>query len=163
MPRRQLVLLVDDNASFRDRVERELRAEGYDTLAAASGSSALDIARDILPAAVVTDLEMPGLDGLGLCRTLRELRAFDAVPLILCTAAAADDERVVAAGEVPGVTVTHKPIDGTDLADLLDELLGIPARSLQGMPQPLPATPSSPSTPPDHASGLWARLSARKA
>ncbi len=155
MPRRPLALLVDDNDRFRDRIERELGSEGFDVLAAASGDAALEIVRDIRPDVVVSDLEMPGLDGLHFCRMLRELRAFDAVPLILCTHAEAYDDRVREARLLVGVTVVHKPIDGYELGAVLEDLLGVGAETMA-----LRGVPAGPALAPaglDHASGLLAR------
>lgn len=132
----RVVLLVDDNPRFVHRVSLELEACGYVVLTASDGSDALLSMRDIRPDAVVSDLQMPGMDGLQLCRALRELHAFDSVPLVICTSTPRDDSRVRAAMAVPDVLVVHKPMDGYELADVLDDVLaadveldGTPARS----------------------------------
>lgn len=148
MPGRRIVLLVDDNDHLRERVRRQLNVEEYDVLEAPTADEGAEIARDIRPDVVVTDLEMPGMDGLTFCRILRELRAFDGVPLVLCTSADAQDDRVREARMLVGVTVVHKPIDGHEMAAVLDDLIGVPAIALEGRAAGMAS---------NHSSGLLAR------
>ncbi len=78
------VLVVDDEEGARAGLEKLLRFEGYEVDAAADGSSALQCARDRPPDVVVTDLKMPGMDGLELMARLRA-RCAD-LPVIVVTA-----------------------------------------------------------------------------
>ena len=68
---RRAVLVVDDDAGMRDLVAAALRHSGWQTLTAAGGEEARCTARAAAPDVVVTDLRMPGMDGLELCRALR--------------------------------------------------------------------------------------------
>ena len=135
-PPRRVLVIADDNDSFRTRLSAELRHLGFAILEARDGEEALAIMRDIRPDALITDLEMPGLDGLSVCRTLRELRAFDSMPLILCTAAPRDDDRVVATKILVGTTIVQKPVDGAELAAIVEDLLDVPMLALRGWALP---------------------------
>ncbi|HEY4121649.1 MAG TPA: sigma-54 dependent transcriptional regulator [Byssovorax sp.] len=76
------VLVVDDEASARGPVERLLKDEGYLVDAAEDGVAALAIAAERPPDVIVTDLNMPNLDGLGLLAKVREQ---DGPPVIMVT------------------------------------------------------------------------------
>jgi PAS domain S-box-containing protein len=78
------ILVVDDDAGSRAALATVLRAEGYATSTAGDGEAALAEARRELPAAVLTDLQMPRMDGVELCRRVHELDP--TVPVIIMTA-----------------------------------------------------------------------------
>ncbi len=87
------ILLVDDEPRIRDSVRMNLELEAFDVYEAGNGNEALDKLRRFLPDLVVLDVMMPELDGF---ETLRELRRFSTVPVIMLTVKA--DERDVARG-----------------------------------------------------------------
>jgi two-component system response regulator MprA len=90
MPHR--VLVVDDDPSIRDAVGRALRLDGYDVGLAGDGLEALRSIGDVEHDAVVLDLGLPHVDGLGLCRRLRaEGRR---TPVLMLTARDAVSDRV---------------------------------------------------------------------
>jgi len=64
--------LAEDDRSVRESLERALRFEGYEVHAAADGSLALEALTTVEPDAVILDVMMPGIDGLTVCRRLRE-------------------------------------------------------------------------------------------
>src|SRR5688572_30708194 len=78
------VLVVDDEATTRAGLEKLLRQEGYSVDAASDGLSALALAAERPPDLVVTDLNMPKMDGLELLGKLRE--AYRGLPVIVVTA-----------------------------------------------------------------------------
>jgi two-component system, OmpR family, response regulator MprA len=87
------VLVVDDEPAVRVALERALRLEAYDVELAADGREALDrLAGGVPPDAVVLDVAMPHVDGLEVCRRLRE--AGDRTPVLMLTARDAVDDRV---------------------------------------------------------------------
>jgi DNA-binding response OmpR family regulator len=69
---RRRILLVEDDPKTRTTVALYLEREGYDVVTAADGVEALERAREREPHLVVLDLMLPRLDGLGVCRALRE-------------------------------------------------------------------------------------------
>ncbi|MDQ6839974.1 MAG: response regulator transcription factor [Actinomycetota bacterium] len=87
------VLVVDDEPAVRQALDRALRFEGYQTELAEDGSAALAAHAERPADAIVLDVSMPRLDGLEVCRRLRS--ADDPTPILLLTARAAIDERVV--------------------------------------------------------------------
>jgi two-component system, OmpR family, response regulator MprA len=86
------ILVVDDEAAVRESLERSLRFEGYEVVAASDGAEALARVRDDRPDAVVLDVLMPRLDGLEACRRLRARG--DDLPVLLLTARDALADRV---------------------------------------------------------------------
>src|SRR5262245_21731153 len=86
------VLIVDDEPAVRAALDRALRLDGYDIELAADGRQALDRLAELHLDAVVLDVMMPGLDGLEVCRRLRD--AGDRTPVLMLTARDAIDDRV---------------------------------------------------------------------
>ncbi|WP_129783332.1 response regulator transcription factor [Promicromonospora panici] len=78
------ILLVDDEPALRQSVARSLRFEGYTVVTASDGREALDVVRSARPDALVLDVMMPRLDGLGVCRSLRA--EGDRTPVLVLTA-----------------------------------------------------------------------------
>ena len=77
------VLLVDDEASIRRFVGSSLRAEGYEVSMAEDGEEALQVLDATLSDIVILDIRMPKLDGLEVCRRIRE---WSQVPVIMLSA-----------------------------------------------------------------------------
>jgi two-component system KDP operon response regulator KdpE len=74
------ILVVDDESQITRVLRRSLTAHRYDVRTAADGESALDTLRDFHPDLIITDLSMPGMDGIELCR---EIRRISQVPIIV--------------------------------------------------------------------------------
>ena len=79
------ILAVDDSAMIRQMMTSILGGEGYDVLVAADGDQALELAQHEQIDLVISDVNMPGLDGISLVRELRRLEAYRLVPLLLLT------------------------------------------------------------------------------
>lgn len=77
------ILIVDDEPQIRRVLRISLAAQGYKIQVATDGVSAMEIFRDWQPDLVVTDLSMPNMDGLQLCR---KLRADSQIPIIALSA-----------------------------------------------------------------------------
>ena len=105
------VLLVDDSASARHLLAAKLREHGYDVTDAPDAAVAAEIALAQPPHAVVTDLWMPAISGLQLCRLLRADPSTSMVPIVLLTAS--DDRRSRFWARCAGATayVTKTEID----------------------------------------------------
>src|SRR2546430_1826594 len=85
------ILVVDDDAAVVATIARVLRAEGHDVARAGAGHAALRQARVAAYDLVVLDVLLPGIDGIGVCRRLREESG---VPVLMLTALGTTDERV---------------------------------------------------------------------
>jgi DNA-binding response OmpR family regulator len=105
------ILVVDDDPTVSDVVARYLRRGGYDVTLAADGLVALDLAAQLMPDLVVLDIMLPGLDGLAVCRTLRERSQ---VPVILLTALGAETDRIIGL-EVGADDYVTKPFSPREL------------------------------------------------
>jgi two-component system response regulator MprA len=86
------VLIVDDEPAVRAALDRALRLDAYDVELAGDGREALDRLAEARLDAIVLDVMMPGIDGLEVCRRLRE--AGDRTPVLMLTARDAVDDRV---------------------------------------------------------------------
>jgi DNA-binding response OmpR family regulator len=78
------VLLVEDDHDISEPLARALTREGYDVLAAADGRLALESVIDAPPDLIILDIGLPGMDGLDVCRHVREIRP--QVPILMLTA-----------------------------------------------------------------------------
>lgn len=85
------VLVVEDDAEIADVLRRSLRQEGHDVRTAGDGVEALDVAREFLPDLVILDLGLPKLDGVEVCKRLRE---DGDVSILMLTARSETDDRV---------------------------------------------------------------------
>jgi two-component system response regulator MprA len=86
------ILVVDDESAVREAIERALRLDGYDVAVAADGREALETLDVRAPDAVVLDVLMPQVDGLDVCRRLRDRG--DRTPVLMLTARDAVADRV---------------------------------------------------------------------
>ena len=86
------VLIVDDDAKIVELVKMYLARDGYGVLAAYDGNTALKLAREGHPDLIVLDIMLPGVDGLEICRILREESS---VPIILLTAKTTEEDRII--------------------------------------------------------------------
>ncbi|HVO11132.1 MAG TPA: response regulator transcription factor [Vicinamibacteria bacterium] len=114
------MLVVDDDARARTAIALLLTEEGYDASMAADGEEASGILASWHPDLVVTDLDMPRLDGRGLLRRVRSI--LPQTPVIVLSARAAAEgsalERMGAAGFFP------KPVQLEELLARIHDLIG---------------------------------------
>ena len=80
----RLVLVAEDDRAVRESLERALRVAGYRVCTAVDGTDALDVAARERPHLLVVDVVMPNVDGLELCRRLRQRG--DRTPMLMLTA-----------------------------------------------------------------------------
>ena len=99
----QTVLVIDDSPTMRQMVAFTLANAGFQVVEAGSGQEALTkLGACSQPALVVTDLNMPGMDGLTLIRELRQLPAMKFVPILILTTESSADKK--AEGRSAGAT-----------------------------------------------------------
>ena len=92
-PTGQRILVADDEAPLRDFISRNLRARGYTVFEASNGLEALALCDTESPHLLVLDIMMPRLDGLEVCRRIRERST---TPIIVLTALDAESDKVTA-------------------------------------------------------------------
>lgn len=91
---KQKVLVVDDEQDIRELIQYNLEKEGYSVHSVASGEEALDALQRNQPDAVVLDLMLPGVDGLALCKRLKQDSKTSTVPIVMLTAKSEDSDIV---------------------------------------------------------------------
>ncbi len=86
------ILIVEDEPSLLETLALNLRSGGYDVVTASDGATALEVARSAAPDLVILDLMLPELDGLTVCRSLRQ--ASD-VPILILTARTGELDKII--------------------------------------------------------------------
>ena len=117
------VLSVDDSASALQMVKLTLTGAGYQVVQAANGADGLAKARANAVDMVLTDLNMPVMDGFGLIRELRKLPAFKGVPIIFLTTESDPGlkQQAKAAGATGWIT---KPFQQEQLVSVVRKVIG---------------------------------------
>jgi two-component system, OmpR family, alkaline phosphatase synthesis response regulator PhoP len=128
------VLVVDDDYKIVELVKLYLNRDGYTVLTAYDGREALRLARESHPDLIVLDIMLPGIDGLAVCRALREESS---VPIILLTAKTTEQDRIIGLDLGADDYVT-KPFSPKELAARVRAVFRrLPDESLQMGPQEL--------------------------
>ena len=117
------ILVVDDVARNIRLLETLLTPEGYEVIAASSGTEALDRVGDASPDVVLLDIRMPGLDGYEVCRRIRSDPEHSYLPIIMVTSA--EDEERVRALEAGADDFVAKPLNAPELLARVRSLIRI--------------------------------------
>lgn len=87
------ILVIEDDEGLRGRLVKVLRFEGHETSDAGDGREGIELARSEQPDLVISDLMMPGINGFGTCRALRDDPRTRHIPVLVLTALGADSDR----------------------------------------------------------------------
>lgn len=115
------VLVVDDVESSRYAVSRALRAAGFQTMEAAAGAQALELAEYV--SAVVLDVHLPDLHGFEVCRLLRVNPKTAKTPVIHVSAVYVSSEDRAAGHKAGADAYMVSPVDTAELAANIDRLV----------------------------------------
>jgi two-component system chemotaxis response regulator CheY len=116
------VLAVDDSASIRSLVSYVLKQAGFEVVLAEDGQEALDYAQENTVDLVLTDINMPNLDGIDLIKGLRALTHYKYVPLLVLTTEGGTDKKME--GKAAGATGwIVKPFDPDQLVTTINKVL----------------------------------------
>lgn len=116
------ILLVDDSASMREMVSFTLKSGGYEVSQATDGVEALAFARAHQVNLVITDINMPNMDGFTLIRELRKLAGYKFVPILTLTTEDSADKKQQ--GQQAGATGwIVKPFDPEHLLQTVKRVL----------------------------------------
>jgi two-component system alkaline phosphatase synthesis response regulator PhoP len=125
------VLVVDDEANLVELVQGYLERDGYDVLTAGDGPTALALTRDERPDLIVLDLMLPGIDGLEVCRRVRQ---FSDAYILMLTARAEEVDKIVGLS-VGADDYLTKPFSPRELVARVQAMLRRP-RSSTAEPDP---------------------------
>jgi DNA-binding response OmpR family regulator len=118
------ILIVDDNAYIRDILSRLLELENFKVVTAEDGRSGIEASEGESPDLIITDIEMPKLDGVGMIKALRSKSQFNRIPILAITAYGHWAEaRAIEAGADRAMV---KPIEPDMLVECIGELLNTP-------------------------------------
>ena len=116
------IMTVDDSASMRRMVRATLQSAGYGVVEAADGLEALDYARGNPVDLVLSDVNMPRMDGITLVQELRTLPGYRLTPLLLLTTESSQEKKLE--GKRAGATGwIVKPFNPAQLLATLEKLL----------------------------------------
>lgn len=115
------ILALDDSASLRQMVKLTLMSAGYKIVEAADGIEGLAKAKANSVDMVVTDLNMPNMDGLAFIRALRQMPAYKGIPIVFLTTESDANlkQEAKAAGATGWITKPFKPEQLTSIAKKL--------------------------------------------
>lgn len=117
------ILVVDDSVSIRQMVETTLKSAGYKVQTAADGQIALDMCQSQRFDFVLTDQNMPRMDGITLIKNLRTMASYRTTPIVVLTTEASDAMK--AQGKAAGATGWMvKPFDPSKLLAISAKVLG---------------------------------------
>lgn len=118
MARRPLILVVDDEHDFRAIVTHVLERGGYDVVSAANGEDGIKMFADYPAELVVLDGNLPDMDGIDVCRRIRQTEKGKAVPVVMCTVRSA----VGTVGEGLSAGVTDYVVKPFEMEELLERV-----------------------------------------
>ncbi|RCS56447.1 response regulator [Parvibium lacunae] len=117
------ILAIDDSASIRQMVGFTLKGAGYDVVEAADGQEGLDKAKGKTVDLILTDQNMPRMDGLTLVRALRAMPQYRSTPILMLTTESSDTMK--SQGKAAGATGwLVKPFDPAKLLEVVKKVIG---------------------------------------
>src|SRR4051794_898050 len=117
------ILVVDDEPDALELVGFNLERAGLEVVTASDGAQALRKARAMQPALVVLDVMLPEMDGLEVCKSLRQDAQTASIPIIMLTAKASEVDRVLGL-ELGADDYLTKPFSSRELVLRIRNLLG---------------------------------------
>ncbi len=117
------ILAVDDSASMRQMVSFTLKGAGHDVVEASDGVEAYKIAQGTSVDLVLSDVNMPNMNGIELCEKLRGLASYKFTPILMLTTESTGDKKM--AGKSAGATGwIVKPFNPDQLLTTIKKVLG---------------------------------------
>jgi two-component system, chemotaxis family, chemotaxis protein CheY len=120
------ILTVDDSSSLREIASLVLRAGGYEVMDAIDGLDALSKLSDVKtrePNLILTDVNMPGMDGLELARQIRAMPKYRFVPIVVLTGSETCRERKQEAKAAGATAWMEKPFTPTELLAVVKKVM----------------------------------------
>lgn len=117
------ILAVDDSASMRQMVSFTLKSAGFEVTEASDGVEALRVAQSQVFDVVISDVNMPNMDGLSLAKELRALSSYRFTPILMLTTESSNEKKQ--AGRAAGATGwIVKPFNPDQLLATVNKVIG---------------------------------------
>jgi chemosensory pili system protein ChpA (sensor histidine kinase/response regulator) len=116
------VMVVDDSLTMRKVLSRLLEREGFEVIVAKDGIDAMQMLLETTPDAILTDIEMPRMDGFALARNIRDDARTATTPLVMISSRTADKHQNLAK-EIGVDAFFGKPVQDEELVDKVNELI----------------------------------------
>ena len=115
------LLIIEDNSDIAAYIGSQF-TDRYDIAYASNGNEGIEKALELVPDLIITDLMMPGIDGLELCRQVRSNEIINHIPIIVITAKSSETERIKGI-EAGADAYLYKPFNTDELLTRVEKLL----------------------------------------
>ena len=117
------ILVIDDDELFRDGICMELDLEGFEVIAASNGKCGFELAKKKLPDLIISDVNMPGMDGYETVRLLSTDNRTSTIPIIMMTGLTANYEQLRQGINIGVIENIAKPFTRNDLLKVISSKL----------------------------------------
>jgi len=118
MSAKQKILVVDDEEDILEILKYNLEKEGFEVKTASDGNAGIEMAEQFLPDVIILDIMMPFVNGINMCKEIKNDPRFKHIP-VLFLSATNNDELINAAKEAGGMKFISKPIHLNLLIDMV--------------------------------------------
>jgi DNA-binding response OmpR family regulator len=116
------ILVAEDERDIRELVMFTLQFAGHKVTQAQNGEIAVELAQQVIPDLILTDVRMPKMTGYEVCRALKEIESVKHIPVVILSAKGQDDE--IETGKAAGaIDYILKPFDMAELQQRVNEIL----------------------------------------
>lgn len=116
------ILVADDEQEIRNLLDHFLKGQGYEVVLASDGNQALELAIEENPQLIILDIKMPGLDGLEVCKRLKEKEQTKLIPVIVITGF---EDNKMEALNIGADDFVNKPFDMAEISSRVKSALRI--------------------------------------
>jgi len=117
------ILIIDDHGALRYILSFDLQKKGFKTLTAGTGEKGIEIAKEELPALILLDAMMPGIDGFETCRRLKAMDETKDIPVLMVTAKSQRKD-VLEGLQCGALSYLVKPFKFEELYEKIVEVIG---------------------------------------
>jgi len=118
----RLILVVEDSAQVRNIIAKSLEAEGYQTIQGKNGLEGIELLKEATPDLILSDINMPQMDGLEFFKTVRQNSEWTTIPFVFLTSHGSTED--IQRGRELGVEdYLTKPIESEDLVKIINARL----------------------------------------
>ena len=120
----EVIVVIDDESHIRQIITRKLQRAGYEVHMANDGTEGLQLVKEVRPNLLITDLQMPNMDGFELCATCRKDPQMRALPIILVTGSVITTTEIESKTDVLGnIFCISKPFSPRKLLQKVKDIM----------------------------------------